>query len=551
MVQREIWETGCSGRSMVDVLTVAFGIVGGLAVFLFGLHLLNDGLKKVVGEKIKQLLAKMTKNPVKGCFFGAITAATLQSSGLTMVILIGLINAGVLSLSQGIGVMLGGEIGTTITAQIVASNVGIVFYPVIAAGFLLFLIPKNKKYKNLGQVILSVGLVYLGMNIMSSSFKPLQNDPAIEGFLFTLGQFPLYGLLAGVMITAVFNSSTALMGLVISLGINNMISLEAAIAILLGANIGSCVTGLMASFGSSLSAKRLSLTQIVINIIGVSLFFPFVTNFAGLITMTSADLPRQIANAHTIFNVTVTVIMIPLIGILVALVTKLLPGEEIRLKRGTEFIDEKLLAAPSIALSQAEKEVLRMGSLTYEMVDKAMLAIQENKKETIAKVIELEGIVDEIYHAIDKFLDDSRFANLNEKELKKLAYLKHSASDIERIGDHANNLAELAEVKLKKAVPFSEDAQKELSIMCTKTEDIYKKALAALEGENKEAVQAVQDLEDEIDRLQKVFEANHIRRLKYKTCDPLVGIIYVDILRNLEHVANHSNAIANATLLGF
>jgi phosphate:Na+ symporter len=537
----------------MDVVTVGFGIVGGLAIFLFGLYLLNDGLQKAVGEKLKQLLAKITNNRIKGCAFGALTAATLQSSGLTMVILMGLINAGVLTLSQGIGVMLGSEIGTTITAQIVASNVGIVFYPVIAFGFLLFIIPKNRRYRNMGQVILSIGLVYLGMNVMSGSFKPLQDDPALRTTLFSLGQFPIYGLLAGLGITALFNSSTALMGLVISLGMNNLISIEAAIAVLLGANIGSCITGVMASFGSSLSSKRLSLAQLAINIIGVALFFPFVTNFAGLIVMTSTNLPRQIANAHTIFNITVTVIMLPLVSYLVLFAKRLLPGEESKLKRGTEFINEKLLGAPSIALSQAEKEILRIGSLTSEMLDKAISAIQENKKEAIAKVMELEGIVDEIYHAIDKFLEDSRFVNLNESESKKLAYLKHSASDIERIGDHANNLAELAEKKLKKGVPFSKDAQTEIATMFAKTKMIYENALVVLEGEgqNKEASKTVQELEDEINRLQRIYEANHIRRVEYKACDPLVGIIFVDILRNLEHIANHSNDIVNATLLGF
>ena len=543
-------KTGCSDLRM-DVLAIAFGIVGGLAVFLYGLYMLSDGLKKVVGEKIKQLLARLTNNPLKGCFFGALTAATLQSSGLTMVILIGLINASVLTLSQGIGVMLGSEIGTTITAQIVASNVGIIFLPIIAFGFLLSILAKNKRYRNIGQVILSLGLVYLGMNIMSSSIQPLQDEPALKAFLYNLGQFPLSGLLGGVIVTSIFNSSTALMGLVISLGINNLITLEAAIAIILGANIGSCVTGIIAAVGSSLSSKRLSLTQLVINIIGVSLFFPFITNFAGLIAMTSGNLPRQIANAHSVFNITVTLIMLPSVSFLVSFVKRLLPGEEIKIKRGTEFIDEKLLAAPSIALSQAEKEVLRIGNLTYEMLDKAISAIQNNKKETIAKVMELEGIVDEIYHAIDKFLDDSRFVNLSEKELKKLAYLKHSATDIERVGDHANNLAELAEKKLKKALPFSEDAEEELTTICVKTKMIYEKALIALEGENKEVVKTVQELEDEIDRLQRVFEANHIRRLKYKMYDPLVGIIFVDILRNLERVADHSTNIANAILLGF
>ncbi len=534
----------------MDVLAVAFGVVGGLGIFLYGLHLLSDGLKKVVGEKLKQLLARATNNPLKGCFFGALTAATVHS-GLTMVILIGLINAGVLTLNQGIGVMLGSEIGTTITAQIVASDIGIVFFPIIAFGFLLSILAKKKEYRNVGQVILSLGLVYLGMNIMSSSIRPLQEEPGLKTFLYNLGRFPISGLAAGAILTGIFNSSTALMGLVLSLGINNLITLEAAIAIILGANIGSCITGVMAAVGSSLSSKRLSLTQVVINIIGAALFFPFITNYTGLIAMTSADLPRQIANAHSIFNITISIIMLPLVGFLVSLVKRILPGEEIKIKRGTEFIDERLLTAPSLALSQAEKEVLRMGSLTYEMLDKAVLAVQNDKKEAIAKVKEFEGIVDEIYHAVDKFLNDSRFVNLNDNELKKLAYLRHSLGDIERVGDHANNLAELAEKKMKKALSFSEDAKEELANMGMKAKMIYEKALIALKGENRQVVKTIRELESEIDRLQRVFEANHIRRLETKICDPLVGIIFVDILRNLERVGDHSTNIANAVLLGF
>jgi len=534
----------------MDVLPIALGIIGGLGVFLYGLHLLSNGLKKVVGEKLKQLLARATNNPIKGCFFGALTAATVHS-GLTMVILMGLINAGVLTLNQGIGVMLGSEIGTTITAQIVASDIGIIFFPIIAFGFLLLIVAKNKKYSNLGQVILSIGLVYLGMSIMSTSIQPLQEEPALKTFLYSLGQFPLSGLAAGAILTGIFNSSTALMGLLLSLGMNNLVTLEAAIAIILGANIGSCVTGVMASFGSSLSSKRLSITQVVINVVGALLFFPFITNYAGFISMTSADLPRQIANAHSIFNVAVSIIMLPLVGVLAALVKRVLPGEEIRIKRGTEFIDEKLLNAPSFALSQAEKEVLRMGDLTYEMLDKATSAVQNDKKEAIAKVKELEGIVDEIYHAIDKFLNDNRFENLNENELKKLAYLRHSLGDIERVGDHTNNLVELAERKMKKGLSFSEDAKGELANMCTKVKTIYEKALIALRGENKEVIDTIRELESEIDRLQRVYEANHVRRLANKICDPLVGIIFVDILRNLERVGDHSTNIANAVLLGF
>jgi len=535
----------------MDLPAIVFGTVGGFALFLYGLHTLSGTLEKFAGEKIKQFLVKLTGNPLKGCLIGVSTATILQSSSLTMIILIGLINAGILTLKQGIGVMLGSEIGTTVTAQLIAFKIGVYFLPLIAFGFFLSSLAKSSKYKNIGQMIMSFGLIYLGMDIMSSSIQPLQSEPGLSDFLFTFGQFPLYGLIAGIVVTALFQSSAALVGLVISLGMNNLITLNAAIAMILGANIGTCVGELFAVVGSSLSSKRLALGQLAINLFGILLFFPFIGNFSGFLETLSPDLPRQIANAHTIFNVAVTVIMLPLTGILVSVLTRLLPGEETRIKRGTEFIDEKLFAAPSIALSQSEKEVLRMGNLTREMLDKATSAIQDEKKEAIAKVKELEGIVDEIYHATDKYLDDSRFVNLNDREFKKLAYLKHSLNDIERVGDHANNLVELAEKRMKKALPFSEDAKKEIAIMCDKAKTIYEKALAVLGGEGEELVSTVRELEAEIDRLQRVFEANHIRRLEYKTCNPLVGIIFVDILRNLERVGDHSTNIANASLLGF
>ena len=535
----------------MDLPAVVLGTVGGLALFLYGLHTLSDSLAKVAGEKIRQILARLTNNRLKGCLFGALTSASLQSSGLTMVTLIGLMNAGIITLNQGIGVMLGSEIGTTVTAQLLAFKIGLTFAPIIAFGFFLSFLSRNRKYKDIGQMILSFGIIYLGMNIMSSSIQPLQDEAGLRTFLFNLGQFPLSGLVAGLIVAGIFQSSTALMGLVISLGINNLITLEAAVAIILGANLGSCVTGMIAAVGSSLSSKRLSLAQLLTNVIGVLLFFPFIAYFVGFIQITSSDLPRQIANAHSVFNMIVTILMLPLIGPLVIIAKKILPGEEIRIKRGTEFINEKLFATPSVALSQGEKEVLRMGSLTREMLDKAASAIQDDKKEAIAKVKELEGVVDEIYHAVDKFLDDNRFVNLNEKEFRKLAYLKHSLSDIERVGDHANNLVELAEEKMKKALPFSEDAKKEIATMFDKAKMIYEKALAVLGGESEEIVNTVRELEVEIDRLQRVFEANHIRRLEYKLCNPLVGIIFVDILRNLERVGDHSTNIANARLLGF
>jgi phosphate:Na+ symporter len=538
----------------MDVWAIVLGTIGGLALFLYGLRTLSDGLEKSAGEKIRQILTKLTDNPLKGCFLGAFTAAILQSSGLTMITLIGLINAGILTLRQSIGVMLGSEIGTTVTAQLIAFKIGVYFLPLIALGFFLSFGAKNRKYKNIGQMILSFGIIYLGMNIMSTSIQPLQNEPDLRVFLFNLGQFPLYGLIVGVIVTAIFQSSSAMMGLVISLGINNLITLNAAVAMILGANVGTCITGMLAAIGSSLSSKRLALTQLTINVIGVLLFFPFITNLSGFLEMISPDLPRQIANAHSIFNVIVTVLMLPLIGFLVSVAKRLLPGEETEIKRGTIFIDEKLLKVPSIALSQAEKEVRRMAEMTYEMLDEATSVIindKEKAEKTIEKVMEMEKAVDEINETIDRFLDDIPFEDLSERELKKLAYLKHSITDIERVGDHANNLVELAEKKLKEALQFSKEAKGEIETMCLKTKLIYEFALTALTDENVEIVQKVSALEDEIDNLQRVFEENHVRRLENKICNPLIGIVFVDILRNLERIADHSTNIANAFLLGF
>ncbi len=535
----------------MDLVAIAFGTVGGLALFLYGLHTLSDGLKKVAGENIKIILEKLTNNPLKGSLIGALTTSVMQSSSLTIVTLIGLVNAGLLTLRQGIGVMLGSEIGTTITAQLIAFQIGFYFLPVIAFGFFLSFLTKNRKYKSVGQTILGFGILFLGMNIMSSSIQPLQNEAGLKNFLCSLGKVPIFGVAIGAIITGILQSSSALTGLVLSMGMNDLITLSAALAMIFGANIGTCFTGLVASIGASLSSKRLALAQLMINIIGVSIFFPFLTNVAEFMEITASDLPRQIANAHTFFNLVVTALMLPLTGFLVVVVTKLLPGEEMKVKKGTEFIDKKLMNVPSVALSQAEKEIVRMAKMTCDMLDKAIIAVLSDDRKMIENVMEMEKVVDEINVSIDRFLDEIPSENLTSRELKKLAYFKHSIMDIERVGDHANNLVELAEDKLKEKVSFSKDAVKELETMSQKTKLAYETALVVLGDGNKKLVQRVLDLEDEIDFLQKTYEANHVQRLEKKTCNPLLGIIFVDILRNLERIADHSTNIANATLLGF
>jgi phosphate:Na+ symporter len=535
----------------MDIVPILFGTIGGLALFLFGLRTLSDGLKKVAGDKFRHLLGRITGNPLKGCLVGAFTTSVMQSSSLTMVTLIGLINAGLLNLSQGIGVMLGSEIGTTITAQLIVFKIGVYYLPVIAFGFFLSLLAKDRTYKSIGQTILGFGILFLGMNIMSTSIKPLQSEAAFVDFLVRLGKVPIFGVIVGMVFTGILQSSSALTGLVISMGMNNLISLNAAIAIIIGANIGTCFTGLFASMGSSLSSKRLVLAQVIINIAGVAIFFPFLSYFAAVVEMTSSDLARQIANSHTLFNIIVTAIMLPLTGSLVVIVGKLLPGTEQKVYRGTKFIDRKLLNTPSVALSQADKEVGRISEMTCEMLEKATKAILEDDCRLVEIVIEEETVVDQLHEDIHKFLDAIPTESLSRSELRRLACLTHAINDIERVGDHANNLVELAERKQQERLPFSEAALEELKEMSQTTNLAYETALATLMDDNKELVQKVRDLESKTDVLQKRFETNHVKRLEKKVCHPVSGIIFVEILRNLERVADHSNNIANTVQLGF
>lgn len=535
----------------MDLIAVVFGVMGGLALFLYGLRTLSDGLKKIVGEKFRIILEKLTGNPLKGCLVGAFITASMQSSSLMMVIQIGLLNAGLLTLRQAIGIMLGGEIGTTITAQLIAFKIGIYYLPIIAFGFFLSFIAKDKKYRSIGQIILGFGLLYLGMNTMSSGVKPLESEPVFTNFLLSLGKIPAFGVIAGAIFTGIIGSSSATTGLVVSMGMSNLITLNAAIAIILGANIGTCIDSLYATIGSSISSKRLALTQLLINTIGTAMFFPFLTIFSGFIGTTSSSLPRQIANAHTVFNLTVTALMLPLTGLLVFIIERLLPGEEIKIDKGTKFINKKLLNAPSIALSQADKETIRMANIAYKMLDAGTKALLSGDQRMIRIVMENEEVVDKLHETIDRFLDDIPSEQLSEMEFKRLSCLKHSITDIERVGDHANNLVEIAENMLKERVAFSKTAVEELKEVSRKTKLAYGTAVTVLRDENKKLVQRVLDLEAEIDVLQKTYEANHVQRLKKKICSPVLGIIFVDILRNLERVGDHSNNIANSILLGF
>ncbi len=535
----------------MNLISIIFGVIGGLALFLYGLHLLSKGLQKAAGDKLRIILEKLTNRPIKGVFVGLVFTAIIQSSSITTVTLVGLINSGLMNLEQAVGIILGSNIGTTITAQIISLKIGTMFLPLIALGFFIFFFSKDEKYKYIGQIILGFGILFLGMHTMSSGLDPLRNSTFFTNVLASFSRIPVLGIIAGAVFTGIIQSSSATTGLVIAMGMDNIINLNSAISIILGANVGTCITVLISSIGSSLSAKRAAVSHFIFNTIGVLLFFPFINQFAKIVSLTSPNLPRQIANAHTIFNIIMAVIMLPAVGLLIILVKKILPGEAIMVDKGRMYLDEKLLNAPSVAMGQAKKETLRMANIVKRMLQDSQKALFTGERKFILPVLKNEESVDELDNVIESYLTKISAKSLSKEQSKEVAILVHSISDIERVGDHAHNIAELTEYMGKEKLHFSKIAMGELKKIFDTTTESYIKAIEVLDKKDEKLGQNVLDLEVTVDHMQRDLEKNHYQRLRKGTCKPEVGPIYVDIIRNLERISDHAHNIAYVTIIGF
>ncbi len=531
------------------MVEVVFSVAGGLAVFLFGLRILSDALKRAVGDRMRAIIERLTGRAYRGVLVGMVTSATLQSSTMTMVLLIGLINAGILTLAQGIGVMLGSEIGTTLTAQIIAFKIGVYYMPSIAIGYILGETFRGKKVGDAGRIILGLGLVFLGMSIFTGGLQGLAENEAILSILQACGNNVLLGVLVGAGVTAAIHSSAAMTALVIGLGSSGLITLPAAIAIVLGANIGTTVTAQIASIGTSLSSRRLAVTQLVVNVLGVAVFVPFLPWFAQLVEKTSSSLPRQIANAHSIFNVSVTLALIPCVGLLVWLARQLVRGREESAQRKVQFIGEQFLATPAIAVRQAERELLRMGEMTMVMIRACKQGIIMRDAAEIASVAEVEEAIDGLKESVDAFLDRIDGSTLGGKDERRLHVLRHIAADIERVGDQAVNITVRASKIMAKKRGLSGSALEELSDMFDRGIELYQRALAALEAEDTEGAKAALELEKHLDELETRYKAHHVERLEQEKCDPEVGILFIEILHNLERIGDHATNIAGDVLI--
>lgn len=530
---------------MSSGLGVIVNLFGGLGVFFLGLQLMSDGLQKAAGERMRRILEMFTSRPVKAVLTGAGVTAVLQSSSTVTVMIVGFVNSGLMNLNQALGVIMGANIGTTITAQIVSFNIYALAFPFVGLGALLYYFVPKKLPRYAGKSALGFGLLLLGLSTMSSAVTPLRTYQPFLDLLVLLGRQQLLGILAGAVFTAIVQSSSATTGLAIALAWQGVLDLPAGLAIVVGANIGTCVTALLASVTAGSAARRAAIGHLLFNVFGTVLFLIMRIPFANLVQATGASVARQLANAHTVFNVGTTLIVLPFLGSFAKLVTLLVPGEDEAIELKPMFLDERMIGTPG-ALVGAQKELLRMIGLALAMLEQAVSAFKQGDLSQLRQIEQREELVNTLEKAITGFLAKANQESMNVEQSRRVINFMHIVNDVERIGDHAVNIAELAEARVNEGLELSEAAVQDLEHMFREVMKMCRGVEEALEQDNIRQAQEIVGLDDVVDDLEKRYRANHIERLNLGVCDTEIGVLFLDALSNLERVADHATNIAEA-----
>ncbi len=544
---------------------LAIGLLGGLSLFLYGMERMSDALKNVAGEKMKDILAMLSNNRIMGLITGAIVTAVIQSSSVTTVMLVGFVTAGLMSLSQTIGVIMGSNIGTTITAQIVAFKVTKYALLLMAIGFGMLFSSKKEKIQQYGYMIMGLGMIFFGMGVMSDAMRPLRTyQPFLD--LMTQMSNPVWGILVAALFTALIQSSSATTGVIIVLAMQGLITLKAGIALSFGANIGTCVTAFLASIGKPREALRVSIVHIMFNVAGVLIFLPFIGPFAKLVVAVSpsapegltglqaaaAVLPRQVANAHTIFNATCAILFLPLITYFARIVYRLVPDkplpeiEEIQPK----YLSDMLFHTPSLALDAARHELKRMGK-RVDLMNTAMLpAVLTGNRESLQTVRDMVEEVDVLYKHIVNYLAEVSKLTLNENQTQKLVKLMGAANDLEHIGDLIEvNLLGLGEKRIQKGFKISEATQKVINTVHHVVSDGLKAAVRAVIDEDKDFAMRAISMKDDLNRLVEQAELHQTQRLVSEDSGKFEAYsVEVDIIEKLKRIYYHAKRMAKAVV---
>ncbi|MEQ3340056.1 Na/Pi cotransporter family protein [Clostridium butyricum] len=533
----------------MDTIKVIIQLMGGLGLFIYGMKLMGDGLENAAGEGLKTILEKVTSNRIMGVGIGAIVTAVIQSSSATTVMVVGFVNAGLMTLAQAAGVIMGANIGTTITAQLVAFKLDQVAPVFVFVGAALVMFAKAKKRKEIGNIILGFGILFTGMGAMSGAMKPLASSPMFTDVLLAIGDNWFIGIIAGAAITAVLQSSSATTGILIALASTGLIDIVLALPIVFGCNIGTCITAMLASVGTNKTAHKAALLHLVFNIVGTVVFLPFIGLIAKFVQYVSPDdVSRQIANAHTVFNVANTALLLPFTNYIIKFINKAIPCEENIEKAGPKYIDDRVLETPVIAAGQVIKETIRMANKAKENVELSMKAFVDGDESLIEKVYENEKIINILEESITEYLVKLAKCDLSDKEKGIVASTFHVIIDIERIGDHADNIADLTIEKINKNLKYSKDAIDELYEIYNSTLEALEIAIDSYVTRDITKAKSIIDVEDKIDAYQRTYREKHIQRLYDGKCNAFAGAVFLDLISSFERIGDHSTNITESVL---
>lgn len=539
-----------------------FGFLGGLGMFLYGMSIMADGMQKTAGSRMSSFLGMLSNNRFLAVVLGALITAIIQSSGATTVMVVGFVSAGVLNLSQAVGVIMGANIGTTITAWIVSmSQLGDAFeimkpgfYAplIIGMGALLLVFAKGQKKKTVGEILIGLGLLFTGLDFMSGSISPYTDAPIFARAFALLGGNPLLGMIIGALVTALLQSSSASVGILQTLAMNGVVTTNAAIYITLGQNIGSCVTAMLSSAGGSRTAKRAAVMHLAFNMIGAIVFgvlgfavFSVLPAFAA-----SHITAVQISMFHTVFNLTMTTLLFPFGDWLVKLSGLVVKEEKEVFVEDKEtavtlrHLDERIFESPAFAVETAALEVVHMGQITMKNVKRALDAILTGNLEEIQDVYKTEKTIDNMEKILTEYLIKVDNLSLTERQKRVVNNLFYSVSDIERIGDHAENLAEQAEYMVEHGLDFTDTGMEDLKSISSSVVKAFQHAIDARQTGNMDSVRKVSQYEDDVDNQEEELREKHIERLSAGECAPSAGVVFLDIISNLERVSDHAYNLA-------
>lgn len=541
--------------------SIVIPFIGGLAMFIYGMNIMADGLQHAAGSKMKKILEVLTQNKLMGIALGALVTAIIQSSSATTVMVVGFVNAGLMNLTQAISVIMGANIGTTITGWLVsAGEWAKMFSPstlapiAVMVGVIITLVGKRQQSKDVAGIIIGFGILFIGMNTMSDAVYPLRESEVFKTAFVSMGSNPFLGILVGAGVTAIIQSSSASQGILLSLASAGLVPTNAAVFIIMGQNIGTCVTAILSSVGASKNAKCVGTMHLTFNIAGTIIFSILaMLLFArldpsygeGIINMT------QISFIHTVFNVGTTIILMPFSGYIIKFAMKVNGLKAVETKSDEAelvHLDKRMMSTPSVAVEGAKLETIRMGRIARENLSLALSTLSDHDEEKMADVKQREFVIDKLCDNISKYLIDLCMLHLSDKDNEMVTSLLNTVSDMERVGDHAENIVELAEEMKQEGISFSDTALEELNEMSTTTLGAYDNAVKALELDDITYAVKTSFLEDQVDAMEKKLRAGHIERLSNAECSVNAGIHFIDLLGNLERVSDHAMNIAQVVL---